>query len=39
LVIDANNVLSDHLAAEIRESGIMILGVGKGHWTHLRELK
>ena len=32
LMIDANNVISDDVAFEIRKTGIDILGVGKGHW-------
>lgn len=32
-VIDANNVLSDDTAHELRTRGVMVLGVGKGHWA------
>jgi UDP-N-acetyl-D-mannosaminuronate dehydrogenase len=33
LMIDANNVISDAIAAELFEAGIRVAGVGKGHWN------
>jgi UDP-N-acetyl-D-glucosamine dehydrogenase len=35
LVIDANNVINDIVAKELRKQGIKIIGVGKGHWNKL----
>lgn len=32
VVIDANNVLTDETALALQNSGISIIGVGKGHW-------
>lgn len=34
LVVDANNVISDELAYELKQNGVKVKGVGKGHWTN-----
>ena len=33
LLVDANNIVSDAIASSLRERGILISGVGKGHWA------
>ncbi len=33
VVLDANNILNDTTANDLRSSGIDVLGIGKGHWT------
>jgi nucleotide sugar dehydrogenase len=32
LIVDAQNVIPDHKAAELRHMGCSLIGVGKGHW-------
>ena len=32
LIVDANNVLTDSVAATLHQAGCRLLGVGKGHW-------
>jgi UDP-N-acetyl-D-glucosamine dehydrogenase len=32
LIVDANNVLADSVAAALHQAGCRLLGVGKGHW-------
>jgi nucleotide sugar dehydrogenase len=38
-VVDANNVVSDATAAGLAARGILVAGVGKGHWRRLNERK
>ncbi len=38
-VVDANNVLTDATAKALSESGILVAGVGKGHWRHFATAK
>lgn len=35
VIIDANNIISDEKAKELSESGVKMIGVGKGHWKNL----
>ena len=35
LIVDANNVIGDDLAATRHSAGSRLLGVGKGHWRRL----
>jgi nucleotide sugar dehydrogenase len=35
VVIDANNVLSDEKARTLSKEGVLVVGVGKGHWNNL----
>ena len=39
VIVDANGVLTDRKAKELLDSGIKILGVGKGHWQNPTGLK
>ncbi|MBN2070246.1 MAG: nucleotide sugar dehydrogenase [Candidatus Krumholzibacteriota bacterium] len=32
IIIDANNIIDDETAAALAESGIKMIGIGKGHW-------
>lgn len=32
LLVDANNVISDRTAKELSDTGVGVIGVGKGHW-------
>lgn len=36
LIVDANNCINDDLAYELHNNGVTMVGVGKGHWAHLR---
>ena len=33
LIVDANNIIDDEKALELRNNGIKMIGVGKGHWN------
>jgi len=32
VIVDANNIFNDEKASELSKKGIIIIGVGKGHW-------
>lgn len=33
LVIDANNILNEAKAAQLRTAGVQVIGIGRGHWN------
>jgi len=33
IIIDAFNIITDATAEALRERGVKMLGVGKGHWS------
>ncbi len=35
VIVDGNGVLTDHIAAGLRAGGLLVAGVGKGHWRRL----
>jgi UDP-N-acetyl-D-glucosamine dehydrogenase len=35
VVVDTFNIISDNVAEELREAGVRVVGVGKGHWENL----
>lgn len=38
IILDANNIISDEVAKELVSRGMLVVGVGKGHWNHFKNV-